>query len=94
MKGPPPERCWLCARPLGHRIEWHHPLPRSKGGRATVPLHPICHRAIHAHFANRELALHGGDPAWLAARPEMARFLNWITAKPPDFHAPTRSRRS
>jgi hypothetical protein len=43
-------RCWLCRRPLGRWVERHHPVPRSRGGRETVPLHPICHRAIHANF--------------------------------------------
>jgi hypothetical protein len=42
------EHCALCERPLGRRIEWHHPVPKSRGGREMVPLHPICHRTIHA----------------------------------------------
>uniref|UniRef100_UPI001952D452 HNH endonuclease n=1 Tax=Klebsiella variicola TaxID=244366 RepID=UPI001952D452 len=45
---PPATACALCARPLGRRSEWHHVLPKSEGGRETVPLHPICHRTIHA----------------------------------------------
>ena len=85
--------CWLCLRPLGHRVEWHHPLPKSRGGRDTVPVHPICHRAIHVNFSNAELARLTGGPALLRDRPDMARFLRWIAAKPPDFHARTRSRR-
>ena len=48
--------CWLCGRPLGSRVEWHHPVPKSRGGRQIVPVHPICHRALHAHFTNTELA--------------------------------------
>jgi hypothetical protein len=84
--------CWLCARPLGRRCEWHHPLPRSRGGRAVVPLHPICHRAIHANFSNAELA-RAGDLATLRANPAVARFLAWIADKPPDFHARTAARR-
>jgi hypothetical protein len=83
--------CWLCGRPLGHRVEWHHPRPKSRGGRDVVPVHPICHRAIHAAFSNIELARmsEGGPP--LPERPEMRRFLAWIAGKPPDFHAPTRA---
>jgi len=55
--GDPPvtPRCWLCGRLLGRKIEWHHPTPKSRGGRITVPAHPICHRAIHASFSNTEL---------------------------------------
>lgn len=59
-----------------------------------MPVHPICHRTIHACFTNAELArLCQDGTAALAASPEMARFLAWIAAKPPDFSAPTRRRR-
>ena len=57
-----PSACALCGRPLGSRTEWHHVVPKSEGGRETVPLHPICHRAIHAHVANAELARRYPDP--------------------------------
>lgn len=86
-------RCWLCARPLGRRIEWHHPVPKSRGGRDMVPVHPICHRAIHAQLSNVELARTRGEVGALRAHPGLARFLAWVAAKPPDFHAPTRARR-
>ncbi len=43
------EPCWLCARPLGRRVERHHPIPKSRKGRETVPVHPICHRVITAY---------------------------------------------
>lgn len=82
--------CWLCNRALGSRVEWHHPLPKSRGGRETAPVHPICHRTIHALFTNAELARFGGEVARLAENPEMARYLAWIANKPADFHAPTR----
>ncbi|MEH3106237.1 MAG: HNH endonuclease signature motif containing protein [Sphingomonas fennica] len=85
--GPAP--CALCGRPLGRRTEWHHLVPKSEGGRETVPLHPICHRAIHAAIPNRTLARETHDAAALRARPELAAFLRWIADKPPDFHAAT-----
>ena len=47
--------CWLCTRPLGERVEWHHPIPKSRGGREKVAIHPICHRTLHARFSNGEL---------------------------------------
>lgn len=85
-------RCWLCERPLGARIEWHHPVPKAKGGRTTSPVHPICHRAIHAAFSNGQLQRIGTDIGALRADPGLASFLRWVEAKPPDFHAPTRQR--
>ena len=88
-----PAPCWLCARPLGARTEWHHPVPKSRGGRETVPLHPICHRTLHAIFSTGELGRFGADKARLAEHPDLARFLTWIAGRPPDFHAPTRRKR-
>ena len=57
-----------------------------------MPVHPICHRTIHANFTNAELARIGEDRAALLASETVAKFLAWVADKPPDFHAPTRSR--
>ena len=88
-----PLACALCERPLGARVEWHHLVPKSEGGRVTAPVHPICHRTIHALVPNAELARAFADPAALRARPDVARFLRWIADKPPDFVAPVRRSR-
>lgn len=87
----PPEAdiCWLCARPMATLVEWHHPVPRQKRGRIRVAVHPICHRTIHAHFTNAQLARTGADVDAVRAHPEVARFIEWIANKPPDFHAST-----
>ena len=82
--------CWLCARPLGTLTQWHHPVPKSKKGRATVPVHPICHRAIHTNLTNAELARIGDDPDTIRANPAIEKFVKWVERKEPDFHAPTR----
>ncbi|MFB0873146.1 MULTISPECIES: HNH endonuclease [unclassified Sphingobium] len=87
-----PAPCWLCERQLGRRVEWHHPVPKSRGGRIVVPVHPICHRTIHATLTNAELARGYAEPGTLRGHPAIARFLAWIAGKPPDFHAPTRRR--
>jgi hypothetical protein len=86
-------RCWLCGRALGRRIEYHHPVPKSRGGHTTVPIHPICHRTLHQMFSNAELGLFGDSVAAIRADPRIGRFLKWIASKPPDFHAPTHARR-
>jgi len=88
-----PSECALCGRPLGDKIEWHHVVPKSQGGRETVALHPICHRAIHANISNKALARLYPTLEALRARDEVAEFLRWIANKPPDFHAPTHRRR-
>lgn len=85
--------CWLCCRPLGRKREYHHPVPKSRGGRVTVAVHPICHRTLHATFGNAELARLGGDRPAIVAHAAIARFLAWVAGKPADFHAPTRKGR-
>ena len=82
--------CWLCERPLARRVHWHHPVPKAKKVRATVPVHPISHRTIHANFSNAELARSGGSRDILIEKAEVVRFLEWIEDKPPDFYAQTR----
>ncbi len=84
-----PPTCALCLRPLGTRIEYHHFIPKSEGGNPTVPVHPICHRAIHAHISNHELADTDANLNTLRQREDMQRFLKWIANKPANFHAPT-----
>ena len=59
----------------------------------TVPVHPICHRAIHVCFSNVDLARMSANDTPLADQPDLRAFLSWIADKPPDFHAPTRGRR-
>ncbi len=85
--------CFLCERPLGRRVERHHPVPKSRGGRETVPVHPICHRTIHRTLTNKELERGYASPQALRTHPKIARFLAWIANKDPDFHAPTRGRK-
>ena len=90
MKTETPPHCWLCSRPLGARVQWHHAVPKAKGGRETVALHPICHRTIHANFTNAELARVGSEREALLEREPVAKFIAWVKDKPPDFYAPTR----
>jgi hypothetical protein len=88
-----PLACALCERPLGVRVEWHHVVPKSEGGRETVPVHPLCHRTIHATVPNQALARDYADMDVLRAHEGIARYLRWVADKPPDFSAPTRRAR-
>ncbi|OWK28573.1 hypothetical protein SPMU_28340 [Sphingomonas mucosissima] len=92
MAAPPPVACALCGRPLGTRTEWHHVVPKSKGGTQTMPVNPICHRAIHVAADNTTLA-RLADMEAVRALPALAPFLRWIANKPADFNAPTRRAR-
>jgi len=81
--------CGLCERPLGNRVERHHLVPRSKGGRETVLLHPVCHRKIHSVFREGELATAYNTLDKLREHPEISRFVKWVSRRPPDFHSRT-----
>ena len=89
VEAAPPEQCWLCQRPLGATVVGHHPVPKSRGGRAVVSMHPICCNTLNSTFTNSELARIGDDPETLRAHPSLATFLEWIANKDPDFHVST-----
>lgn len=79
--------CWLCGRPTGKTIIWHHPVPKSRGGRDVVPMHSICQQTLIANFTNSELQRHGMDVAGLLDNPNVRKFVDWVAKKDPDFTA-------
>jgi hypothetical protein len=79
--------CWLCGRPTGKIIIWHHPVPKSRGGRDVVPMHPICQQMLTANFTNSELQRYGMDVEGLLATPTIRKFVDWVANKDPDFTA-------
>ena len=81
--------CWLCGRPTGKTIIWHHPVPKSRGGRDVVPMHSICQQTVIANFTNSELQRHGTDVEMLLANPNVRKFVDWVANKAPDFTATT-----
>lgn len=80
--------CWLCGRPTGQTIVWHHPVPKSRGGRDVVPMHPICQQTLITNFTNSELQRYGMDVESLLAQPPIRKFVDWVANKDPDFTAP------
>jgi hypothetical protein len=85
--------CWLCSREIGALTQWHHPIPKSRGGREKVAVHPICHRTLHATFSNSDLEKRFSSVDTLLAHDEIAKFVNWLANKPADFDAPTKDRK-
>lgn len=85
--------CPLCQRPIpsGVRQSRHHLVPKLKGGGAglTVLLHQICHNQIHATLSEAEIAREFSSVERLRVHPELAKFIDWISKRPPDFYAPT-----
>lgn len=86
-EAPEPVPCWLCGRPTGKVIVWHHPVPKSRGGRDVVPMHAICQQTVIANFTNSELQRHGTDVEGLLLNPNVRKFVDWVAKKDPDFTA-------
>ncbi len=86
----PAEPCWLCGRSLGETVDRFHPIPKSRGGRDTVPVHPICRETIDANFTASELVRHAESGTPLTDNETVARFVKWVAKKPADFHSATK----
>ncbi len=81
-----PVACRLCGRPITPaHLDLHHLVPKSQGGRETVPLHRICHRQIHALLTEKELARDYPTIDDLLAHSDISRFVAWIRSKPEGF---------
>lgn len=85
--------CPLCDRPIppDARQSHHHLVPRLRGGKGgpTVLLHQICHNEIHATLTETELAREFSTIAALRAYPRLAKFIAWVSKRPPGFHSKT-----
>jgi hypothetical protein len=81
--------CALCGRPIPADVpkSLHHLVPKLKGGKGgpTVLLHHLCHKEIHATLSEAELARDFASPEALRAHPRLARFVEWVRRRPPQF---------
>lgn len=88
--------CPLCQRPIPPeaRQSQHHLTPKLRGGGSgpTVLLHQICHNEIHAALSETELARRFNTVAALRAHPRIAKFVDWVSGKPPAFYSRTAGR--
>lgn len=89
--------CPLCGRPIpaGVPSSLHHLVPRLRGGKGgeTVLLHHLCHKEIHATFTEAELARSYSTIAALRAHARIARFVAWVSRRPPSFASSVPGRR-
>lgn len=83
--------CPLCERPIppAARQSLHHLVPKLRGGKGgpTVLLHQICHSEIHAALTETELARDYNTIETLRSHPKIAKFVQWVSRRPPEFHA-------
>lgn len=83
--------CVLCGRPIPKDVpqSLHHLIPKLKGGKGgpMVLLHDVCHREIHATLTEAELARDYSTPDALRTHPRLAKFINWVRKRPPEFRS-------
>ena len=89
--------CPLCHRPIPPDVSQslHHLIPKLKGGKGgpVILMHHICHREIHATLTEAELARDYDTPEKLRAHPRLAKFIVWISKRPPGFQSKVPGRR-
>jgi hypothetical protein len=80
--------CPLCKRTLAEPITKHHLIPASRGGKGgpTIPMHKICHSKIHAVLTEKELERYYHTMDRLQEQEEIAKFIKWVSKKPPEFY--------
>lgn len=80
--------CPLCGRELAEPMNRHHLTPISRGGRGTttVIMHKICHSKVHAVLTEKELANQYNNIEALQEQEEIAKFIKWVSKKPPEFY--------
>lgn len=92
-----PPICPLCRRPIPPDVpqSLHHLIPKLKGGKGgpVVLLHQICHSEIHATLTEAELARNYNTVEALRGHPRLAKFLQWVAKRPPEFRSRTPGKR-
>lgn len=79
--------CPICTRELGDvRIEEHHLIPRTFGGKEKVAIHKMCHQKLHATFSEREMLNHYHTIERIVEHTEMQKFIKWIGKRSLDYY--------
>lgn len=78
----PPLQCPICDRPNYHPSD-HHMVPKSRGGKTTETICADCHKAIHAHFTNKELEETYHTPEALLSHEGFAKQIKFISKQDP-----------
>ena len=85
----PPLLCPICDRPNYFPSD-HHMVPKSRGGKTTETICSDCHKAIHAHFTNKELEETYHTPEALLAHEGFAKQVKFISKQDPGGRTKTK----
>lgn len=80
--------CPICNRPLGEiRVEDHHLIPKTFGGRDVITIHGICHQKLHATFSERDMQHYYHTVGHILENEEIQKFVKWVSKKPPEYYS-------
>lgn len=68
------------------RVQFHHLVPKTFGGKVIVPMHQICHRKVHSLFTERELLRVYNTFEALRSHADIQVFVAWVESKDPGFY--------
>jgi hypothetical protein len=74
--------CPLCNRDIEHTSD-HHLVPRSRGGKETLPVCLDCHKSVHAFFTNKELEDKYNTVDSLLADEKFSTHIKWLSKQDP-----------
>ena len=75
--------CPLCEREVP-KVSDHHLVPKSRGGKETLPICLDCHNAVHAFFTNKELEATYHTVDALLADEKFSKHIKWLSKQSPD----------
>lgn len=85
----PPLVCPICERPNYFPSD-HHMVPKSRGGKTTETICEDCHKAIHAHFTNKELEETYHTPEALLSHEGFAKQIKFLSKQDPGGRSKTK----
>jgi len=74
-------KCKLCER-KSDKLNEHHLIPKSRGGKETILICVDCHRQIHALFDNKMLETSLNTIKALKEDEQIVKYLKWVKKKP------------
>jgi len=98
------KECPICSRKLitGDSIDEHHLVPKTFKNRYKdkvhtkdnkIIIHKVCHRKIHATFAEIDLYSYYHTVERILEHVEIQKFIKWIAKKPLDYYSKNKETR-
>ena len=77
-------QCPICLHEYApSEVNKHHLVPKSRGGRETIPLCKPCHNMIHAVYTEKELERNFSTVDELLAAENLQSWIEWVRKRKP-----------